>query len=123
MFKYHSTGNSAVIAELIDSNFIIKEAQDALDLLAGIEVEGCSRFIIYKENLSDAFFSLGSGLAGEILQKFSNYRVRLAVIGDFSAYKSKNLNDFFRESNRTGNILFVSNLQEALSRFSNKYYP
>jgi hypothetical protein len=51
-----------------------------------------------------------------ILQKFSNYRVRLAIIGDFSGFKSKNLNDFFRESNRMGCILFLNDIEEALAR-------
>jgi hypothetical protein len=55
-------------------------------------------------------------MAGEILQKFSNYRMRLAIVGDFSEYKSKSLRDFIRESNRTGTINFVGTIDEALLR-------
>jgi len=116
MFKYHNTGKENVIAELHDSTFIIRETQDALDLINQPEIPGCSFFIIREENLSPEFFRLPSGFAGEVLQKISNYRVRLAVIGDFSKYTSKNLNDFFRESNRTGRVMFLSTLEEAVQR-------
>jgi hypothetical protein len=116
MFKYHFLNVNRVIAELTDESFVIKEAQDALDLIMSTGTHECSRFIIYKKNLNDDFFNLSSGLAGDILQKFSNYRVKLAVIGDFSGFRSKSLNDFFRESNRMGHILFLENFEEALSR-------
>jgi len=116
MFKYHSFDNNIVIAELTDENFVICEPQEALDLITSTETPGCNRFIIYRKNLHDDFFKLGSGLAGEILQKFSNYNIRLAIIGDYSGFKSKNLNDFFRESNRRGHILFLNNIEEALAR-------
>ena len=39
-------------------------------------------------------------MAGEILQKFSNYRVRLAIVGDFTPYSSKSIKDFIYESNK-----------------------
>lgn len=44
------------------------------------------------------FFRLRSGLAGEITQKFVNYRSKLAVIGDISekAAESVALRDFVR---------------------------
>jgi len=71
--------------------------------------------IIYAKSLSSEFFELKSGIAGEILQKFSNYRMKLAIIGDFSEIKSKSLRDFIRESNYRKIISFVSTLNEALS--------
>jgi len=55
-------------------------------------------------------------LAGEILQKFSNYRMKLSVIGDFSGFMSRSLQDLIRESNRTGIITFVGSPEEAFSR-------
>jgi hypothetical protein len=62
------------------------------------------------------FFDLKSGLAGEILQKFSNYRVKLALAGDFSEIRSKSLKDFIRECNRGKTIFFVNSINDALSR-------
>jgi hypothetical protein len=116
MFKYHILNNNVLIAELTDESLVISEAQDALDLIMSAETPGCNRFIIYQKNLHNDFFNLATGLAGDILQKFSNYKIRLAIIGDYSCYKSKNLNDFFRESNRRGHILFLNNIEEAITR-------
>jgi hypothetical protein len=68
---------------------------------------------IHQESIHGDFFNLTTGLAGEILQKFSNYRMRLAVLGDFSDIESKSLRDFIRESNSRGVINFGGTLEEA----------
>jgi hypothetical protein len=115
MFKFH-TINDITVAELNDKNFIINEVQDALDLMADVSYNGCNRMIVYENNLNKDFFDLSTGLAGEILQKFSNYNFKLAVIGDFSLYKSKSLRDFIRESNRGNMIYFAEDLQSSLIR-------
>ncbi|WP_083996437.1 DUF4180 domain-containing protein [Desulfosporosinus acididurans] len=52
------------------------------------------------------FFDLKTKLAGEILQKFVNYHVRIAIVGDFSGYKSKSLKDFIYESNNGKDVFF-----------------
>lgn len=117
MIKNHVINDDLVIAELIDNSYVINNSQDALDLMTMAECPGCNKYIIYEKNLARHFFNLSSGLAGEILQKFSNYGIRLAIIGDFSKYKSKNLNDFFRESNKRGHILFLNAAEEAIDRF------
>jgi len=51
----------------------------------GLVLEACfsaatDSAILYPENLTEAFFDLSSGEAGEILQKFRNYRIRAAVV-------------------------------------------
>ena len=55
--------------------------------------------------------------AGAILQKISNYSYQLAIIGDFSIYESESLQAFIRESNRTGQVIFVPDLETAIGRF------
>ena len=106
------------IAELPSGGMQIAGVEEALDLLGNAEYLGASMIIIYKEDLLDDFFDLSTGIAGDILQKFSNYRKRLAIIGDFSIINSKSLRDFIFESNKFGNILFVDSLSEALERLS-----
>ncbi len=66
-----------------------------------------------KANITERFFDLKTGVAGEILQKASNYRKRLIILGDFENVESKSLRDFIYESNRTGKVLFVENLEVA----------
>ncbi len=117
MLEFHNTGD-IFIAELIDDNLIISETQDVLDLFGDMSEKESTRLIIREENLHPDFFRLYTGLAGEILQKFSNYRFKLAVIGDFSKYNSKNLQDFIRECNKGTSIFFVDNLNTALSTLS-----
>jgi len=115
--KIHQiNGNN--IAELLEDSFIIGELQDAIDLLAESNYLGAGKIVIHENQLPADFFDLKTGLAGEILQKVSNYRMHLAVAGDFSRYKSKSLKDFIRESNRIGRILFVQSVEEGLDHFS-----
>lgn len=102
-----------VVAELISDNMIIKNVQDALDLMGNADYAGARRIIIKKEHLCPEFFDLKTGIAGEILQKFSTYDMKLAIVGDFSKYKSKSLHDFIYESNKTGRIIFTSTVLEA----------
>ena len=119
MIKYHKTTENTIIAELTDEKFMISQVQDALDLMANLGVFDCQSIIIHERNLNTDFFDLKTGLAGEILQKFSNYQVKLAIVGDFSKYKSKSLQDFIRESNRRDMIFFVDNLESALLKLTN----
>jgi len=84
--------------------------------MAEARYNGSSTMIIQDRSLHPDFFDLKTRVAGEILQKFSNYRMRLAVVGDFSIYKSNSLQDFIRESNRMGTIFFVGTIDEALTR-------
>ena len=115
--KIHGT-NGTKIAELSSESIVINNVQDALDLMADADYSGARSIIIKEENIIPEFFKLASGMAGEILQKFSNYNVRLAIVGNFSNYKSKNFRDFIYESNKYGRILFLSTVEEAINKFS-----
>lgn len=117
MFRIHETDNT-IIAELIDEGFLISETQDALDMMGDASSYSCNRIIIRERNLHADFFILHTGFAGEILQKFSTYSIKLAIIGDFAKYKSKNLQDFIRESNRGNSIFFVDGFDEAMIRLA-----
>lgn len=56
-------------------------------------------------------------MAGDILQKFVNYDMKIAILGDFSSYKSKSLRDFIYESNNGNNVFFLDNKKQAIERF------
>lgn len=109
----HETARSKAI-EILADEVIIQSEQDALDLMATIGYLYESRkIILHRKNLCDAFFNLSSGIAGSIMQKFSNYRFQAAIIGDFSD-ASKSMKALITESNRTKQFLFKSDLSEAL---------
>jgi hypothetical protein len=112
------TANDIQIAEVTSDKLIIETAEDGLDLLGNLYYQGFDNMIIHEENLTPTFFDLKTGIAGEILQKFSNYRMRLAIVGDFEKYAGKSIRDFISESNRTGRINFLGSVEEALERLS-----
>ena len=91
---------------------------DLLDAMATAGYLGCSSMATYAESLGATFFDLKTKIAGEMLQKFSNYRMRLAIIGDFSNVSSRSLNDFIWESNNGDTVCFVDSLERALDRLT-----
>lgn len=106
--------NNHKIAELNSTETIINHTEDGLDLLGNLYYQDFDKIIIYEDNITPTFFELRNGMAGEILQKFSNYRVSLAIVGNFSKYESKSLNDFIYESNKGRCVNFVNSLEEAI---------
>ncbi len=90
----------------------IASEQDALDLIGdlwGLEVEWLA---LPTRRLSPEFLRLRSGMAGGIIQKFVNYRVRLAIVGDIAREMAASpaLTDFVRESNAGGRVWFVPDM-------------
>lgn len=113
--EYQILGKKNNIALVIADEIVIKDTQSALDLIATAQYEtDCDKLIVNKSCVVDNFFILSSGLAGEILQKFVNYRKKLAVVGDYSKYTSKPLKDFIYESNKGNSIYFVPSIEEAI---------
>lgn len=106
---------SSRVAVITSGDIVIGSAQDALDLLATMNyVHSTQKIVLRKENISEDFFSLSTGMAGEILQKFVTYGVRLCIVGDFSGYTSKSLRDFIYESNKGSHVNFLASEAEAL---------
>lgn len=107
------------VAFIQSEGIIIKDAQSLLDLIATVSYEHKCEFIaINKEAVTEEFFKLSTGIAGEILQKIVNYKKRLAIIGDFSSYTSKPLRDFIYESNNGNAVFFVPNKDEAFEKLT-----
>jgi hypothetical protein len=101
---------------IVDKGDKITNAQDILDMMASAQYQcECIGMVLYKESLNESFFDLKTGLAGEILQKISNYRFKLAIVGDFSHYTSKSLKDFIYECNKGNMVYFKEDLDSALS--------
>jgi hypothetical protein len=112
--------NGTGLAQVQPDELTIHSVQDALDLMANCGYQGANRIIVHERNLTPAFFDLKTGVAGEMLQKFSNYDVSLAIVGDFAKYSSKSLRDFIYESNKTGRIHFVGTVEEAKEKLTKR---
>lgn len=114
-----TVGKNSEIARVSGDGLIITDTSSALDLMASVRYEtNCNKMFIFKSAIGEDFFRLSSGVAGEILQKFVNYQMRLVIVGDFSGYTSKPLKDFIYESNKGKQINFVSTEEDAIQRLS-----
>lgn len=95
------------IAYLISDQVLVTTEQDILDLIGENEFRD---IILHDHNFPPAFFDISTKMLGNVLQKLTNYRVRLAIIGDFDKYPSSVLTSFITESNRHKKYLFVDSL-------------
>ena len=97
----------------------IATVQDALDLI-GAALSQAEVVAVPATRFDDAFFTLSTGLAGEIMQKFVNYQLRLVIIGDLSRQleSSSALRALVHESNRGQHIWFVADHDELRTRLT-----
>lgn len=111
-------GSKIVVVE--SAGPVITDAQSALDLMADVRYSfGCNKIVIEKQAVCEEFFDLKTKIAGEVLQKYSNYGVKIAIVGDFSVYKSKSLRDFIYECNNGNQVFFLPTKEEAIERLHN----
>ena len=115
-FISHTIGK-AMVAEVAANNMLLTAPEDANDLLGNAYYQGFDGMIISADKISPRFFDLKTRLAGEILQKFSTFQMRLAIVGDFSVFHSESLKSFIYESNRGGLIHFSPTTADALAWF------
>lgn len=111
--KTHNIEDTKV-AEIITDKVILRSTEDGLDLLGNLYYQGFDKIIIHEKNITPEFFDLKTKIAGEILQKFAQYQMPLIIVGDFSKYQSKSLNDFIFESNKSKQINFIEDLSNIL---------
>lgn len=116
--KLHILDTEPKIAELSADTAVINTLQDAVDILGNTSYLEVQSVIVYDYQLHPNFFNLRSGLAGDILQKFSNYQMRLAIIGDFSTTTSNALNAFIIECNRGNHVFFLPTKEAALEKLT-----
>ena len=108
-------GRCGKIAICNSEHVIILDGQSALDFIASIGYEHrCHNIAINKAAICEEFFNLSTGVAGEVAQKFVNYNICFAIIGDFSSYASKPLRDFIYESNKRGPLYFAADEHDAM---------
>jgi Domain of unknown function (DUF4180) len=92
--------------------------QDAVDLIAQAIQHYADVVAIPVGRLDDRFFTLSTRVAGEFVQKFVNYRIRLAILGDIAQHldDSSALHAFVAESNRGRSLWFLADLTQLDAR-------
>lgn len=109
--------NNQRIAELVSDHEIIVQSGDILDLMADAYCQGIGKLILHEKNLHSDFFDLKTKRAGEILQKCSNYKMAVAIVGAFEKYTSSSFKAFIIECNRSRNLLFVKSIDDAIQKW------
>ena len=108
------------VAEIISDKVIIQNGDDALTLISNVH----PRFIIlHQHNLAEDVFDLSTRKLGDVLQKLTNYRVHLAVIGDFSKFSSPALKALIYEMNKQDRYLFLPTVNEVKNIWARQKDP
>jgi hypothetical protein len=90
---------------------VISTSEDTSDLIGNAWMDHADVIAVPVARLDPAFFDLSSLFAGDVTQKIVNYHLRLAIIGDVSAYAlaGSAFEAFVAESNRGDHIWFLEN--------------
>ena len=110
----HSQADKQYVASATLHEFI-HTPQDFLDLLAWGGENGTTLFLLRDVNFGPGFYNLKTGLAGEVLQKLSNYTCRLAIEGTFDLVVSERFRELMSESNKGSHVRFARSREEAIS--------
>ncbi len=105
--------NTKKYIECLTAEKPIQAEQDALDLIAACGEHDTNLLMIHAEALSDDFFKLRTGLAGMILQKFINYRVRTAVVLQGEVKFTGKFKEFLAEANKGKDFRVFNSTEEA----------
>lgn len=116
-YKVIETPNIKIM-EIISDEVIVRAERDALDMIGDAGYYEAGGVLLYEHNFTPAFFDLSTRIAGEFLQKFSTYRLKIAIVGDFSKYSSESLAAFIRESNRGNQTFFMGERDDALEKLA-----
>jgi hypothetical protein len=105
----------ATIAEVQPDNPRIDTPRAVNDIIGEAFSRRANAVILPESVLDSAFFALRTGLAGEILEKFANYGLRVAITGDISRYlaESEALRNFVGGADHDGQVFFVPDAEAA----------
>lgn len=96
--------------------------RDASTLIGDALGEQAGTVVVPVACLSGDFFVLRTRLAGEIVQKFTNYGLRLVILGDIAKHieASTALRDFVYEANQRTNLWFLPDRAAFEQRLANE---
>jgi len=106
-------GNKRVV-EGPSAKTLIRISADVNSLLSACYDANTNLILLYSKNLPEEFFDISSKIAGEILQKFSNYNIRAAFVTDDNTKKSTRFLELANDLKVIGNIRFFENRSQAL---------
>jgi len=113
--KYTMICDKAALIEKTNESFLLSDSASTLDIISTAwENEACTTIILMLNDIDEKFFDLKTKIAGEAIQKFTNYGFKLIIVGNYSIYTSSLLKDFIYESNKDNSLKFVNSIQDAI---------
>lgn len=91
----------------------LETEQDGLDVIGACLGEGIDRLMLHADSLSEAFFELRTGLAGNLLQKFVNYQIQTAMVIPTDRMLSDRVKEWFSELNKGREFGVFADVNEA----------
>jgi Domain of unknown function (DUF4180) len=99
-----------------DSGIAIGSVNDISDAVGACL--GSAGFVLDENDLGPDFFDLRTGLAGELFQKFTNYKIRVAIILANPHAYGERLGELAFEHRSHNMIRFVRSQDEAIEWLS-----
>lgn len=115
-YLLHNSGEIQYV-EIPGNSILLGSEEEATDLAAFCFENGTNRLIIGKDNLDERFFDLKTGLAGAVMQKFSNYRIIFAAVIPPDKVQGR-FGEMVLEANKGGQFRFVTSRAEAVDWIS-----
>ena len=114
MFDRHYDLHGARVVVLMADGAPLRNDSDAFDVISSAAEHHADVIVISAKRFDDDFFRLRTGIAGQVIQKFLTYGLRLVIVGDISEHlnESSALRDFVYECNSGSNVWFVAHLDE-----------
>ena len=93
--------------ECLPGDGLIASENDSLDLVAACGEYQASRLLISAEVLPEEFYNLRTGLAGAVLQKFAQYRVKVVAVLPPERANQGRFGEMVLEANRSNSMFHV----------------
>lgn len=109
-------GRTAVV---LDGSEPVLDIATLVEDLIGLAWQNDADLVVVSAaRLPGGFFALRTGVLGTVAQKFSNYHLHMAVIGDIARHveASSAFRDYVREANAGGTVWFLPDLETLETR-------
>jgi hypothetical protein len=108
------------VLECVPNGSKLRTYNDAVELVGKSFEDRATVVVVPVECLDGDFFRLSTRIAGELIQKFVQYRRRFVIVGDISRHlaESSALRAFVAESNRGMEVWFLATLEELKQRLA-----